>query len=300
MKEYTSPSRKVFLAFNYLLITLITITCVLPLIHILAVSFSSSGYVDSGLVTLWPKGFTLASYRFVIKNEKFWKAFGITLLRIAVGVPFNTVLAILMAYPMSKDAEQFPARRVYICFFLFTMIFSGGLVPTFLLVKSLGLLDSIWALILPHALNIFNAVVLMNFFRGIPKEIEESALLDGAGQSYILTRLYLPLAKPCLATIILFSFMHHWNSWMDGRIYMNFSDNYPLQTYLQTILSASDNILLSAMNSGDLQSIADMLLVNGRNLRASQIFISIIPVLMVYPFLQKYFTTGLVIGSVKG
>ena len=300
MKIKNTPARKAFLIFNYTFITLVTMTCVLPLLNVLAMSFSSSEYVDSGMVGLWPMGFTLAPYRFVIANTKFWTAFGVTVKRLLLGVPINLTLAILMAYPLSKDESVFPARRIYVWFFIIVMIFNGGLVPTYLLVQNLGLIDTVWALVLPGGMNVFNAVILMNFFRGIPREIEESALLDGAGQLRILVQLFLPLSLPSIATITLFAFMGHWNAWMDGRIYMNFVENYPLQTYLQNILSASDSILLNMMDSGSMQDLVDMFLVNGRNLRSAQIFISIIPVMIIYPFLQKYFTTGLVMGSVKG
>jgi len=301
MKIKTSPGRKIFVVCNYTFITLVTITCLLPLINMLAVSFSSSAYAESGIVSLWPRGFTWAPYTYVMKNEKFWTAFLVTFKRLLLGVPLNVLLATLMAYPLSKPVTTFPARRIYMWFFLFTMIFNGGLVPTYLLVKGLGLIDSIWALVLPMSLNVFHAVILMNFFRGIPVEIEESALLDGAGHGRIMLQLFIPLAMPSIATITLFSFMIHWNAWMDGRIYMNFTQHYPLQTYLQTVISGADNIMLSSITGqSNLQSMAEMLAVSGRNLRASQIFISIVPVLMFYPYLQKFFTTGLVMGAVKG
>jgi putative aldouronate transport system permease protein len=301
VKIESTPARKVFLASNYLFITLVTLSCALPLLNVLAMSFSSSAFVDAGLVGMFPRGFTLAPYRYVLNNGKFWAAFGVTFRRLAIGVPVNLILSVLMAYPLSKEERRFPARKVYIWFFLICMIFNGGLVPTYLLVRNLGLIDTIWALVLPSGMNVFSSVILMNFFRGIPKEIEESALLDGAGHLSIMLKLYLPLSAPCIATITLFAFMGHWNAWMDGRIYMNFTQNYPLQTYLQSVIIGADNIMLSSLTGGsNLETMADMMAVNSRNLRASQIFISIIPVMLVYPFLQKYFTTGLVMGSVKG
>lgn len=301
VKLRSSPARKVFVVFNYVFITFVTLTCLLPLINVLAMSFSSSAYVEAGLVGMFPRGFTLAPYRYVMANEKFWTAFVVTFERLLLGVPINLALSILMAYPLSKEESIFPARKVYIWFFLICMIFNGGLVPTYLLVQNLNLIDTIWALVLPSGMNVFNSVILMNFFRGIPREIEESALLDGANHLRIMLRLYLPLSAPCIATITLFAFLGHWNSWMDGRIYMNFDRNYPLQTYLQGVINGTDNIMLSSLTgSSNLETMADMMAVNSRNLRASQIFISIIPVMLIYPFLQKYFTTGLVMGSVKG
>lgn len=297
MKEYKSKGRTVFNIFNYIIIGALLLICLIPLIHILALSFSGAAYTDSNAVTFWPKGFTLAAYKYVVKNEMFWKAFGLTIERILIGVPVGILLTILAAYPLSKDDKCFPGRKIYMWLFMFVMIFNAGLVPTYLLVKDLNLMDTIWALVLPMGVNVFNVVLMMNFFRGIPKEIEESALVDGAKQFTILWRLYVPLAKPSIATITLFTFMTHWNSWMDGRIYMNNAANYPLQTYLQNVLQSSDQILL---NSSNLQNVIERMAVSGQNLRAAQLFISIIPLLIIYPFLQKYFTTGLVMGSVKG
>lgn len=295
--KYKSKSRKIFQIFNYTFICLLMFLCLFPLLHILALSFSNSAYTDANLVNFIPKGFTLAAYRYVMANAKFWHSFAITFERLLVGIPLNLILTILAAYPLSKSEHAFKGRKIYMWVFMFVMIFNAGLVPTYLLVKDLGLMDSIWALTLPMGVNVFNIVLMMNFFRGIPHEIEESALVDGAKQTTILMRLYLPLAKPSIATITLFSFMGHWNSWMDGRIYMNNIENYPLQTYLQNVIQASDQVVMSSMN---LKSVIDQMAVSGQNLRAAQLFISMIPLLLVYPFLQKYFTTGLVMGSVKG
>lgn len=176
------------------------------------------------------------------------------------------------------------------------MVFSGGLIPTYYVVTKTGLMDTIWALILPGAVPIFNVVLVMNFFRNLPGELEESAMLDGGGPWTILWKIFIPLSKPSIATITLFSLVTHWNSWFDGLIYSNFTQHYPLQSYLQTLIVNTNNALMS----GDLSSIVKNMSVNDTNLKAAQIFISIIPLLLIYPFLQKYFTTGLVLGSVKG
>lgn len=286
-----------FNIFNYSFITIMVALCMFPLLHILALSFSSSAYAEANLVGLLPKGFTLAAYKFVMANEQFWHAFRITLERILIGVPLGIVLTVLAAYPLSKEEKAFRGRKIYMWLFLFVMIFNAGLIPTYLLIKDLDMMDTMWALVFPTGVNVFNVVLMMNFFRGIPKEIEESALVDGANQLTILCRLYIPLAKPSIATITLFTFMTHWNSWMDGKIYMNSMANYPLQTYLQNVLQSSDQAL---MRSNNLQNLVEQMAVSGQNLRAAQLFISMVPLLLIYPFLQKYFTTGLVMGSVKG
>ena len=297
MREYYSRGRIVFQVLNYLFIGFLTLICIVPVLHVLACSFSSPAYADAHLVNLWPKGFTLAAYRFVMKSSQFWAAFLVTVKRLLIGVPLNLLLTILAAYPLSKENTIFRQRKYYMWLYMFVMIFNAGLVPTYLLVKDLRLIDTVWALVLPSGVNVFNIVLIMNFFRGIPREIEESALVDGAMQHTILFKLYLPLAAPSIATVTLFSFMGHWNSWMDGRIYMNNMTNYPLQTYLQMMLESSDTVILNAVS---FDALIEKMMVSGQNIRAAQLFISILPVLVLYPFLQRYFTTGLVMGSVKG
>lgn len=297
MRRKYSKGRVAFNIFNYTFITVMVALCMFPLLHILALSFSSSAYAESNLVGLLPKGFTLAAYKFVMANEQFWHAFRITFERILIGVPLGIAFTVLAAYPLSKEEKAFRGRKIYMWLFLFVMIFNAGLIPTYLLIKDLNMMDTMWALVLPTGVNVFNVVLMMNFFRGIPKEIEESALVDGANQLTILCRLYIPLAKPSIATITLFTFMTHWNSWMDGKIYMNSMANYPLQTYLQNVLQSSDQAL---MRTNNLQNLVEQMAVSGQNLRAAQLFISMVPLLLIYPFLQKYFTTGLVMGSVKG
>lgn len=297
MREYNSKGRILFKIFNYTFLTLVTAMCILPVIHILALSFSSSAYAESNSVAFVPKGFTYAAYKYVIHNAKFWAACIVTFQRLIIGIPLSLIATIMIAYPLSKDEFTFKARKHYVKLFIFVMIFNGGLVPTYLLVQKLNLLDSIWALVLPMCVNVYNAIIMMNFFRALPKEIEESALVDGAHQFTILMRLIIPLAKPCIATILLFTFMAHWNSWMDGRIYMTMASNYPLQTYLQGVLESSNAALMNATN---IDALVDKMKVSGQNLRAAMLFVSMAPVLIVYPFLQKYFVTGLVMGSVKG
>ena len=177
------------------------------------------------------------------------------------------------------------------------MLISGGMIPTYLVVTKLGLKDTIWSLILPGALPVYNMVILMNFMRGIPEEIEEAAVIDGATPFQILVRILLPVLKPALATVGLFCIVSHWNDWFSGMIYMNNPDNYPLQTYLQSLLQNFEQIL-QQQGAGDIQRL--LVQMNARTGRAAQLFLGALPVMMIYPFLQKYFTKGLVMGSVKG
>ena len=182
-------------------------------------------------------------------------------------------------------------------YFVITMLVAGGMIPTYLVVTGLGLKDTIWALILPGALPVYNMVILMNFMRGIPEEIEEAAAIDGASPFQILTRVLLPILKPALATVGLFCIVTHWNDWFSGMIYMNNPDNYPLQTYLQSLLQNFEQ-LLRTQSSQDIQALLAQM--DARTGRAAQLFLGAIPVMVIYPFLQKYFTKGLVLGSVKG
>ncbi|MBF9018916.1 MULTISPECIES: carbohydrate ABC transporter permease [unclassified Oceanispirochaeta] len=288
-----SPSRIAFIVVNYILLALFTLVSILPLIHILSLSLSAVDAVDSGKVGLFPVDFSLTSYRFILNNTKFYSAFLVSVKRVLLGVPINLICIILIAYPLSKDKERFRRRKIYVWFFVFTMLFNGGMIPTYLIVKSTGLLDSIWALILPTAVNVFNLLILMNFFRELPKAIEESALIDGASHYTILLKIYLPLAKPALATLVLFTFVYHWNMWFDGLIYINSSAKVPLQTYLQSILTIPD---IQNLTTEQMAIIGNM---SRRATNSAQIVVSTVPILLVYPFLQKYYTKGLVLGSVK-
>ena len=293
---HKSIGRRVFQVINTVLILAITISCIVPIINVLAISFSSSEAIIANQVKLLPVRFTLDAYSYVMKNAKFWSAALISLERVLLGVPISLALTIIAAYPLSKSELRFRARKWYVAFFIIPMVFNGGLIPTYYVISKLGLIDTIWALVLPTAVNIFNVVLMMNFFRNIPGELEESAMLDGAGQWRILWKIYLPLAKPSVATITLFCLVTHWNSWFDGLIYSNYTVHYPLQSYLQTIVTSTKE----AVFEGDVTLIMEMLNLNSQNIKSAQIFISMLPLLVFYPFLQKYFTTGLTLGSVKG
>ncbi|WP_127583268.1 carbohydrate ABC transporter permease [Paenibacillus koleovorans] len=293
MLHRMSWSRKAFLAANYLLLGLLSALCIVPFVHILAISFSSASAATGGLVKLWPVDFTTAAYEFVLGQEEFIRAFGISVKRVLLGTAVNMILTILVAYPLSKEVRQFRWRTHYAWFFVLTMLFSGGLIPLYMTVRSLHLLDSIWALILPAAVPVYNVVLLLNFFRGLPKELEESAKIDGAGPFRIMWKIFVPLSMPALATLTLFCTVGHWNAWFDGLIYMNQPKNYPLQSFLQTVVIARDSSFLTD------EEIALLMLISDRTKNAAQIFVATFPILLVYPFLQKYFIKGIVLGSVK-
>ena len=239
-KNKTTP----FDVFLIIFLGAICIVCVLPFIHLLAVSFSDNAAVSAGKVGFLPVGFTLASYEYVIKGAKFFRAMGISLIRVALGTLLNL------------------------------------------------------ALILPGALPVYNMIILMNFIRGLPKELEEAAWIDGATPFQTLTMVIFPLLGPSLATVGLFQMVFHWNDWFSGLIYMSNPNLYPLQTYLQTLLVNFEQLLQSSGNGADITAILSKM--NARTGRAAQLFLGALPIMMVYPFLQKYFTKGLTLGSVKG
>lgn len=298
-KTKSSPSRKVFLVINYIVLTVISLTCILPFINLLAVSFSDKTAVAANAVTFWPVGFNTAAYDFILSNDQFLRALWISVQRTVLGVMVNIALIVFTAYPLSKSKQDFRLRNVFSWYFVVTILFSGGLIPTYMVVKYTGLMDTIWALILPGAVQVFNMLVVMNYMRSLPKELEEAAYIDGAGHFQTLFNVILPVCTPTLATVTLFSFVGHWNSWYDGMIYMNTVEKYPLQTYLQTIVINPEAFFRNATNiSAELGNFLN--LVSARTTNAAQLFLATIPILCVYPFLQKYFTTGLVMGSVKG
>jgi putative aldouronate transport system permease protein len=292
--ENPSSSRIIFSTINYTLLIGLSLLCLLPLIHVLAVSFSSSAAATAGLVKFWPVDFTTSSYHFVLNKPEFLRSIIVTLKRVFLGVSINMLLTILIAYPLSKESDKFKARTLYAWIFVVTILFNGGLIPLYITVKETGILGSIWALILPSAVPVFNIILLLNFFRGLPKELEEAAFIDGASQWTTLWRIFIPLSKPALATITLFAIVNHWNSWFDGIIFMNSPDSYPLQSYLQTVIINRDLTLVSA---ADMKTLAE---VSDRTAKAAQIFLGSLPILLVYPFLQKFFIKGIVLGSVKG
>lgn len=284
----------IFRVFNYLFLSIITIITLMPLINILSMSLSDNLAVAANEVKFWPIGFTLNSYEHSIKNVQFFTSFFTSVKRAALGISINMLIAILVAYPLSKSEHGFRSRKIYVWIFMITMVFNGGIVPLYMMVRYTHIYDTIWALIFPMSVNAFYILILMNFFRELPKEIEESAFLDGAGHLTILFKIYLPLSKAALATLTLFFFVDHWNSWFDGLIYIGNQRDYPLQTYLQSILAVPD---MTGLTSEQRKSYAKL---NIRSLKSAQIFITTVPILILYPFMQKYFTKGVVLGSVKG
>lgn len=289
--------QQIFTVFNYIFLTMLGVLCVLPLLNIIALSFSSRNMVNARMVTFWPKQFTVSSYAYMLEKSGLMPAVLITLKRVVLGLVVNMLMTIVVAYPLSKTKEAFRSRKYYVGFFLFTMIFNGGLIPTYLVVKELRMLDTIWVLILPNAVTMYYVLLMLNFFRGLPSSIEEAAIVDGCNQWQTMVKIYLPLSLPSLATIALFIVVGHWNEWFDGMIYNNKSTNYPLMTFLQyQIINFKTSDLRPEQIAAN-PSLADL---DGRAIKSAGIVLCTLPILCLYPFLQRYFVTGIVVGSVKG
>ena len=303
-------SYKIFTYCNNTFLVLLAILCLFPLIQVLAVSFSHDLAIKAGKVffipvdfalnenkeaVYYPMRFNLAAYAYMLSNKEFWLAFVVAIERVVFGTLINMFLIVICAYPLSQDPKKFPMRLVYVWFFFFTSLFSGGLIPGYYVVYTTGLLDSIWGLIIPGAVSVWSVILLLNFFRQLPKELDEAAFMDGAGHWTILFKIYLPLSLPALATLTLFSIVGHWNEWFTAIIYINNRTKWPLATYLQSIIIGREITAPPDSKAG-----TGSLGMSQQNMIAAQIFIGAVPILMVYPFLQKYFAKGIVLGSVKG
>jgi putative aldouronate transport system permease protein len=283
---------RLFAVCNYIVLAVAAALCLLPLVNVLAISLSSSNAANANVVGLWPVEFTWQSYYVILTRPEVLQAMWVSVERTVLGIAINGILTVLMAYPLAKSAKQFKGRNLYMWGMIFVMLFNGGLVPTYITVKELGLIDTIWALVLPSAVPIFSVILMMNFIRQLPGEIEEAAFMDGASYFTSLFRVVVPLSMPVIATVTLFHFVGHWNDWFAALIYMNDLSNYPLQTMLQTVIKGTEIKTLD-----DAKLYAE---VSDRTLRSAQIFVTTLPILVLYPFLQKYFTKGIVLGSVKG
>ncbi|THF78746.1 carbohydrate ABC transporter permease [Cohnella fermenti] len=291
MYHKTVPYR-IFNVINTVLLAAIALICIIPLVHVLAISFSAKSAADGNLVGLWPVQFTTIAYEKTINNPIFLHSLWVSVERTVLGTIGILLVACLAAYPLSKENAQFQGRSVYSWVFVFTMIFNGGLVPFYIVIQRIGLMDSFWVLVIPGLVNVWLIILLMNFFRGIPKELEEAALIDGSGYFGILWRVYLPVSLPALATLGLFAMVWHWNSWFDGLLYLSSKEDYPLASFMQTVIVSRD---MSSMNFSKIE----FEMLSQKTINAAQIFIGALPILIVYPFLQKYFVKGLVMGSVK-
>jgi putative aldouronate transport system permease protein len=282
----------------YIILTALALVCLLPFVHVVAKSLSDKASVAADIVGFLPIGFNTENYAFLLNNRQFMQSFVTSVVRVLLGITITLLITVITAYPLSRDRIHMPGRTIYKVMLLIGMLFSAGLIPYFLTIRNFGLYNNFLVLIIPGALSIFNTILVMNFFRGIPVELEEAAILDGATHLDILFRVFIPVSLPVLATVTLFSAVGHWNSWFDGIIFLSSSDNWPLQSFMYSVVTTR---MLEWQNSTGVQDAARKFQqATPQALVSAMIFIASFPIICVYPFLQRYFVTGLTIGSVKG
>lgn len=285
---------RVFMVFIYTVLSVMLIIVLYPLLHILAASFSSTQAVISGKVTIFPVEPTLLAYKTILLNNQVLTGFGNTIFYTVVGTFIQVTLTILIAFPLSR--KEFVGRKILMMVIVFTMFFEGGLIPTYLIVKELGMLDTRWALIFPKAMGVWQVIIAVTFFKTtIPNELYESAQLDGCRDTGFIWRVVLPLAKPIIAVLVIMYAVVNWNSYFDALIYLQSPDLFPLQLVLRNILVLNQMNTLSpsvAHKMIELQGLSDLL-------KYALIVVSSVPILLLYPFIQKYFVKGMMIGSLK-
>ncbi|MDQ1912673.1 carbohydrate ABC transporter permease [Paenibacillus sp. GD4] len=290
-----SFGEKLFYGFNYVLLGLFGISCILPILHIASLSLSSEHAVLSGFVGLWPVGFTLDSYKLLVEGTQIVKAFQNSVVITVVGTVLNLLFTILAAYPLSRT--YFYWRKPFTLLIVFTMLFTAGLIPSYLLIKSLGLVNTYGALWLPALVSVYNLLVLKTFFENIPGELEDAARIDGCSETRLIMQIMLPLSMPVIATLILFYAVGHWNSFFNVMIYINSSEKHNLTVLVQQMIMNSQ--LSQQVTEGRLSE--DMTQsVTPQSIQSAGVIAMLLPMLLVYPFLQKYFVKGVMIGSIKG
>ena len=284
----------------YLVVGMLAFVCMVPFLNVIAESLSSARAINVGLVKLWPVGLNIDNFGLLLRDHRFVSCFTISVLRVVVAVPLTLLMSVITAYPLSRDALHMPGRTFYKVVLIFGMLFSGGLIPTFMAFKWLGLLNKFAVLILPGAFNIFYTILIINFFRGIPPELSESAVLDGAGHFDILFRIFLPVSIPSLATVAVFTAVGHWNSWFDGVMFLRTPELWPLQSYLFQRVMQQAHYQRSSLGSDVAREAMRYAQATGEGMGAAMIVIASVPIMLVYPFLQRYFVKGLTLGAVKG
>jgi putative aldouronate transport system permease protein len=283
-----AKGEKAFYLINNMLLAACALIMLLPFLHVIAKSLSGDAYVLSGKVWLLPKGFRLDAYRFAFHNTPVATAFANTVFIAAAGTLLTVAVTAATAYPLSLPHLR--GRRMLIYFFVFTMLFNSGLIPAFLLMRNLGLLNKLWAMILPHVLEVYYLILYKNYFEGLPKAVRESAMMDGAGQITIFAKIILPMSKAIFATIAVFAAVGYWNSYTNAMLYLSAPGKQTLQLFLVNIVKQAN-----LTDSGTSE-----IIVQPDTVRSATVAIGTVPILIVYPFMQKHFVKGVAMGSVKG
>ncbi|WKV08615.1 carbohydrate ABC transporter permease [Thermoanaerobacterium sp. CMT5567-10] len=290
MKE--TKQYKIFKVVNTIIMIIVILVTLYPFWYLVSLSLSSEKYVYAGLVSLYPKGLTLKTYQVLLAEKEFWTTYKNTIIYTIVGTLISLFLSTLLAYPLSK--KRLKGRGIILGFVVFTMFFSGGLIPTYLLVNALGMRNTIWGVVLPGAVSTFNVMVMKTFFEGIPTELEEAAQVDGMSTYGILLKIVLPLSKPIMYVMALFYAVGVWNNWFGPFIYLDDSSKFPVALYLRNILAGAQQTAVSS--TSDQSELAQI----SATLKSASVILTSIPIMMVYPFIQKYFVQGVMIGSLKG
>jgi putative aldouronate transport system permease protein len=293
-----TAGEKVFYGINYVILTLIGLGCLYPFIYIIANSFSSSRAVSSGEVFLWPVEFNLEAYKQLLLDGQIFNSMKNTVLLTVVGTALCMFSTVLCAYSLSK--KRLRGRGFFMGLIVFTMMFSGGMIPNFLLIRNLHLMDSYWALWLSGLQSTYNMIVLRTFFQGIPESMEEAAVIDGASDPSILFRIVLPLSGAALATITLFYAVGWWNAYFNPMMYISSTIKFPLMVKLKSMLDTAQMLTVQAQTGMSGGGVTEAVMIAPETFKAATILISVLPIMCVYPFLQKYFVKGVMIGSVKG
>ena len=293
MVQGRSFGRKLFLGINFAVLCLLVLSCLLPLWYTLCISLSGKAAVAGGQVSLWPVDFTLSSYEAIMKDAGFLRAAGISFGRVVLGTAFSLTVILLMAYPLSKSVREFRYRNLFMWILIFCYLFNGGLIPWYITMKNYGMINTMRGLVLAGGVPVFNVILVMNFFRNIPKSLEEAAIVDGAGEWMILLKVVIPVSKPVIATVTLFTVVNYWNEFFQGLVLSTTEEMYPLQTYIQQL------VVTLNMTNMTLEQYQKASQLSNQSLNAAKIFVALVPVLAIYPFLQKYFITGITLGAVK-
>ena len=290
MREYKTLGNIIYKAVIYLFMLLVLIVCLVPFLYIISVSLSDSVAVVNGEVFIHPVGFSLEAFEQIFAYPNFFRAYGNTIFYTIAGTLISLVMMTLFAYPLSKTFLK--GQKIVMKFVIFSMFFSGGMIPNYLLISSLHMVNTRFAILIPFAVNQFNLILLINFFKSIPNDIEEAAIIDGLSYTGVLLKIVLPLSGAGIATISLYTAVFFWNDWFNSLIYLK-SSQYPVMLYLRNIVNGTTQIAGSSGTSSDTASLS-------MSIKCAVILVSTLPIIMVYPFLQKYFVKGVMVGSVKG
>ena len=281
-----------FTAINVFALFLVALSTLYPFVYMISVSLSKAEFVIRNEVSLWPKGLNFEVYKYVLKDSRIWMGYKNTLIYVSLGTTLSLIVTAMGAYALSRRTLVF--KKFFIMMIIFTMLFSGGMIPTFLVVRDLGFMNTIWAMIIPGLVSTWNLIIMRTFFQGIPNELIESGKIDGLNDLGIFARIILPLSKSVLATIGLFYAVAIWNNFFSALLYLRVESLFPLQVFLRNI------VLVGEFQDGNLVGGADGEMIVDEPLKFATILVSTLPIIMVYPFIQKYFVQGVLIGSVKG